>query len=318
MTTRLLVTGAHGFVGRAVVAAALNRGFTVRASGRRKSADQDERIELHHIGDLDNAQGWHGALAGVDVIVHCAGRAHMLNDSAVDPIAAFRRVNVEGTLHLARLAIEAGVKRFVFLSSIGVNGTSTLSGKSFSESDVPAPENAYGISKWEAEQALLKLAEGSSLEIVIIRPPLVYGPGAPGNFGALMRLVQRGWPLPLGAVRNRRSLVSLDNLVSFILTCAIHRGAANETFLVSDGEDISTTELVRTMGAAASVPARLVPVPVWMLRLGASIVGKGDAIQRLCGNLQLDISKGRKLLGWIPPSSVTGELRCIFKGKNKI
>jgi nucleoside-diphosphate-sugar epimerase len=174
----------------------------------------------------------------------------------------------------------------------------------FSEKDIPNPNNAYAISKWEAEQGLLQIAAESGLEVVIIRPPLVYGHNAPGNFGSLIRAVQRGWPLPLGAVNNQRSLVGLDNLVDFIVTCLTHPRAANQTFLVSDGQDLSTTDLVRGMAQAAGVPARLLPVPVWALQAGATLLGRGDAVQRLCGNLQVDISKARNLLGWVPPVSV--------------
>ncbi len=202
-----------------------------------------------------------------------------------------------------------GVRRFVFVSSIGVNGLETGHGQGFFEADKPNPHNAYALSKWEAEQGLMQIATATGLEVVIIRPPLVYGPDAPGNFGSLMRAVQRGWPLPLGAVHNQRSLVALDNLVDFIITCITHPQAANQTFLVSDGQDLSTTELVRGMSQAAGVPSRLLPVPVWALRAGALLLGKGDAVQRLCGNLQMDISKARSLLGWVPPVSVQEGLR---------
>jgi nucleoside-diphosphate-sugar epimerase len=202
-----------------------------------------------------------------------------------------------------------GVRRFVFLSSVGVNGSSTAPGSSFSEVDQPNPHNAYALSKWEAEQGLLRIAAETGMEVVIIRPPLVCGPGAPGNYGSLMRAVQRGWPLPLGAVHNQRSLVALDNLVDFIITCITHPQAANQTFLVSDGQDLSTTELVRGMAQAVGVSARLLPVPVWALQAGATLLGKGDAVHRLCGNLQVDISKARSLLGWLPPVSVEDGLR---------
>jgi nucleoside-diphosphate-sugar epimerase len=202
-----------------------------------------------------------------------------------------------------------GVRRFVFVSSIGVNGLQSGPGKAFSEADQPKPHNAYALSKWEAEQGLFRIADETGLEVVIIRPTLVYGPNAPGNFGLLMRSVQRGWPLPLGAVRNMRSLVALDNLVDFIVTCITHPQAANQTFLVSEGQDLSTTELVRGIAQAAGGPASLLPVPVWALQAGATLLGKGDAVQRLCGNLQVDISKARSLLGWIPPVSVEEGLR---------
>jgi nucleoside-diphosphate-sugar epimerase len=197
----------------------------------------------------------------------------------------------------------------VFVSSVKVNGESTLIGRAFTEADAPNPQDAYGKSKHETEVGLRQIAADTGMEMVIIRPPLVYGPGVKANFAALMRAVQRGYPLPLGAVHNQRSLVALDNLVDFIVTCITHPQAANQTFLVSDGQDLSTTELVRGMAQAAGVPARLLPVPMWALQVGASLLGKSDAVQRLCGNLQVDISKARSLLGWVPPVSVEEGLR---------
>jgi nucleoside-diphosphate-sugar epimerase len=232
-----------------------------------------------------------------------------MHDTAADPVTAFRAVNVDGTVNLARQAAAAGVKRFVFISSVKANGESTQPGRAFTETDAPNPQDAYGQSKHEAEQGLRQLSADTGMEVVIIRPPLVYGPGVKANFAALMRVVQRGWPLPLGAVHNQRSLVALDNLVDFIITCITHPQAANQTFLVSDGQDLSTTELVRGMAQAAGVPARLLPVPVWALQAGASLLGKGDAVQRLCGNLQIDTSKARRLLDWVPPVSVEEGLR---------
>ena len=271
-------------------------------------------MEYSQVGDLGPTTDWLGALQGLDAVVHCAGRAHVMTDTATEPLTAFRTVNMDGTLNLARQAVDAGVKRFVFISSIGVNGAQTALGRSFSETNKPNPHNAYALSKWEAEQGLLRVADETGLEVVIIRPPLVYGYGAPGNFGALMRAVQRGWPLPLGTVCNRRSLVALDNLVDFIVTCITHPQAVNQTFLLSDGQDLSTTELVRGMAKAAGVPARLLPVPVWVLQTGATLLGKGNAVQRLCGNLQVDISKAKQLLGWVPPVSVDEGLRRAVGG----
>ena len=309
MSARVLITGGLGFVGKAVVAGALTRRFSVCATSRQKIFQPDKRVEYVQVGDLGLVTDWSLALQGVHSVVHCAARAHVLHETAVDPQAAFRLVNVDGTLNLARQAVAAGVKRFVFLSSIGVNGIQTAPGESFSEADSPHPHNAYALSKWEAEQGLRRMADQTGLEVVIIRPPLVYGLGAPGNFGALMRAVQRGWLLPLGAVHNQRSLVALDNLVDFIIRCTTHPQAANQTFLVSDGQDMSTTELVRGMAHAAGRTARLLPVPVGALQAVATLLGKGDVVQRLCGNLQLDISKTRTLLGWAPSVTVEEGLR---------
>ena len=245
----------------------------------------------------------------VDIVIHLAARVHVMKDTATNPYSAFRTVNVDGTLTLARQASDAGVRRFVFISSVKVNGESTQPGRAFTETDAPNPQDAYGHSKHEAEQGLRQIASDTGMEVVIIRPPLVYGPGVKANFAALMRAVQRGYPLPLGAVHNLRSLVALDNLVDFIVTCITHPKAANQTFLVSDGQDLSTTKLVRGMAQAAVLPARLLPVPVWALQAGASLLGKGDTVQRLCGNLQIDMSKARYLLGWAPPVSVEEGLR---------
>ena len=306
---RVLVTGGNGFVGKVLANSALTKGFTVRVSSRQKNTAPKGQIEYCHVGDLGPETDWISVLQGVDTVVHCAGRAHVMKDTVADPQSAFLTVNLDGTLKLARQAVEVGVKRFVFISSIGVNGAQTTPGKPFTEVSEPNPHNAYAHSKWKAEQGLLRIADEAGLEVVIIRPPLVYGPSAPGNFGSLMRAVHCGLPLPLGAVHNQRSLVSQDNLIDFIITCITHPQAANQTFLVSDGHDISTTELVLGMSAAAGVPARVLRVPMWALQAGATLLGKGEAVQRLCGNLQVDISKAREFLAWVPPVSVDEGLR---------
>jgi nucleoside-diphosphate-sugar epimerase len=221
---------------------------------------------------------------------------------------------VDATLHLARQAAQAGVKRFIFVSSIKVNGELTRQGRPFTECDPPDPQDPYGISKIEAEQGLRQVAADTGMEVVIIRPPLVYGPGVKANFAALMRAVKKGMPLPLGAIHNQRSLVALDNLVDFIVTCITHPKAGNQTFLISDGQDLSTAELVRGLAEAAGTSARLLPVPVWGLEWAGRLVGKGEAVQRLCGNLQIDSSKARTLLGWKPKVSVTEGLRRAVGG----
>ena len=295
---KLLVTGANGFIGRALHDALRRAGNTVVAFSRMPSS-----------ADLVSPLVRESAL---NTVIHLAARVHVMHDSAPDPLSAFREVNVDKTLQFAAQAAAAGVRRFVFVSSVKVHGEATERGHPFTERDTPAPQDAYAISKWEAEQGLRDLAARTGMEVVIIRPPLVYGPGVKANFAALMRAVQRGVPLPLGAVDNLRSLVGLDNLVDFIITCARHPAAANQTFLVSDGVDVSTPALVRAMARAAVRPARLVFVPVALLSMGASLVGKRAAVERVCQNLQLDMSKARGVLQWTPPVTLDEGLRRSF------
>ena len=307
----ILITGATGFVGKALVQRLLTDDESRRlvVAVRRGGQRWPEQVRPIVTGDLSSFTYWSGILKGVAVVLHSAARVHAMEDTEADSLTAFRAVNVDGTLNLARQAAMAGVKRFVFISSVKVNGESTQLGRPFTEADAPNPRDAYGHSKHLAEQGLRQISADTDMEVVIIRPPLVYGPGVKANFAALMRTVQRGWPLPLGAVHNQRSLVALDNLVDFIVTCITHPQAANQTFLVSDGQDLSTTALVRGMAQAAGVPVRLLPVPVWALRAGASFLGKSDMVQRLSGNLQVNILKARNLLGWVPPVYVEEALR---------
>ena len=260
------------------------------------------------VGSIDGSTDWLDVLADCEVVVHLAARVHVMKDATADPLEEFRRVNVQGTLNLARQAAAASVRRFVFVSSIGVNGAETFQ-QLFTAQDQAAPHSPYAVSKYEAELGLQVLAAETGMEVVIIRPPLVYGPNAPGNFGSLMRWLKRGVPLPLGAIHNQRSLVALDNLVDLIVTCLTHSAAANQTFLVSDSEDVSTTELLQRMGQALGRSARLIPVPASILKLAATMLGKREMAQRLCGSLQVDIEKPRRLLGWTPPISLDEGLR---------
>lgn len=252
---------------------------------------------------------WDRALAGVGVVIHAAARAHVMQDADMDSLAEFRRVNVESTLNLARQANVAGVRRFIFISSVKVNGEATDLGQSYFSDDIPAPLDFYGISKMEAEQGLRRISEETGMEVVIIRPPLVYGPGVKANFLTMMKWLWSGIPLPLGAIHNKRSLVALDNLIDLIVTCIDHPAARNQTFLVSDGEDLSTPQLLRRMAEALHRPARLIPVPASLLQFVAGLIGNSDVARRLCGSLQVDISKTRQLLEWNPPVSVDEGIR---------
>jgi nucleoside-diphosphate-sugar epimerase len=306
---RILLTGASGLVGRAVQARLLaNSLFTLRSAYRQLPAEVPLGVDACPVEGLGPDTDWQAALDAVMVVIHCAARVHVMHEGEPDPLAAFRHTNVQGTLRLARQAAEAGVKRFIFISSIKVNGEGTLSGKPFTADDIAAPEDPYGISKMEAEQGLRALAAETGMEVVIIRPVLVYGPGVKANFHSMMSWLSKGVPLPLGAIGNKRSLVALENLVDLIVTCVKHPAAANQTFLVSDDEDISTSALLRRMGRALGRPARLLPVPVWMLESAALLVGKKAVSQRLCGSLQVDIEKTKSLLNWLPPVSVESAL----------
>lgn len=297
--TSILVTGGTGFIGRALVTRLVQDRAQVRSSVRHRPKSSIE-VQAPSLGS--DAE-WRSALEGMTTVIHTAARAHVLKEQAESPIQIFREVNSAGTLQLARQAAEVGVQRFLFISSIGVNGTQSI--KPFTESDVPHPVEPYAVSKLEAEQGLMELSRETGMEVVIIRPPLVYGAGAPGNFGRLANALRRGIPLPLGAVtQNRRTLVGLDNLVDLIVTCAYHPAAANQVFLAGDDEDLSTADLLRRLAKAFGVSPRLLPVPVPLLKAIASAAGKSGMLERLCGSLQLDTTKAREVLGWTPPLTV--------------
>lgn len=305
----VLITGASGFVGAAVAARLVQLGCpTTRAAVRRAYTQLPPGVEGCVVTTLAADTDWTSALAGIDSVVHAAARVHVMRESATDPLAAFRRVNVEGTLNLARQAAQAGVRRFVFISSIKVNGEVTEPGRPFRADDEPAPQDDYGVSKLEAEVGLRALAEATGMEVVIIRPVLVYGPGVRANFQALLRLVNNGVPLPFGKTANRRSLVALDNLADLVCTCLEHPAAANQTFLVSDGEAVSTAGLVRAMATALGKKPRLLDVPLpWMSRV-AQALGQGAVTQRLFDSLEVDIDKNRQLLGWQPTTRMADAL----------
>lgn len=299
----ILVTGATGFVGRALTSELEKRGIAHRPVSRAPAAG------FHAIGAIDGATDWSAALAGVDTVVHLAARVHVMQDTAASPLAAFRAMNVEATINLARQAASAGVRRFVFLSSIKVNGEATAPGRPFSADDAPCPTDPYGISKQEAEEALFRLGRETGMEITVIRPPLVYGPGVKANFLSLMGLARRPLPWPFGSISNRRSLVFVGNLVDFIQLAARHPEAANRIFLVSDGVDLSIGELLQKLAKAMGRKALLIPVPPFLLEAAAAALGRRAAAARLLGSLQADIGETRRITGWTPPYSVEEGLR---------
>jgi UDP-glucose 4-epimerase len=306
----ILVTGASGFVGASLVRRIQGQQrYGMRLVTRNASAANTALGELIQLDSISANTDWTQALMAISTVVHCAGRVHMMADNSADPLSAFRAVNVAGTLQLARQAATSGVQRFVFVSSVKVNGEKTFIGRPFLPEDPPHPVDDYGVSKHEAEVGLRRISEETGMEVVIIRPVLVYGPGVRGNFLAMMRWLQRGAPLPLGAINNARSLVALENLVDLIVTCLDHPAAANQTFLVSDAEDLSTTALLERTASAMGKKARLIPVPEGILQASARLFGQLDVVQRLCGSLQVDISKTRGLLGWTPPATVDQALK---------
>lgn len=311
MAINILITGASGFVGSHLASTLRYRSDTVVTVVTRRSfeATASRKIIVPSMGE---GTDWSSALVGQHVVVHAAARAHVMKDEVPDPLSEYRSVNVSGTLNLARQAAQRGVKRFIFISSVKVNGEQTCLGFPFRVEDTPAPEDPYGISKYEAESGLIEIAEVTGMEVVVIRPPLVYGPGVKGNFASMINIVRRGVPIPFGAIANKRSLVGIDNLVDLIVTCIEHPKAANQIFLVSDGKDLSTPELLRAVAQAMGGRSRLIPVPGSILTLCASVLGKRAMAQRVVGSLQVDISKTREVLGWEPPVSVEEGLRRCF------
>jgi len=307
---KVLLTGATGFVGRGLLARLCREDdVQVRVAVRDKATTWPQGVDVALIDGLSAAQDWVPALQDIDVVIHAAARVHVMDEQASDPLAAFRAVNVEATRHLATQAAALGVKRFVFVSSVKVNGEETQPGRPFTADAAALPEDPYGQSKLEAEQALFEVAARTGLEVCVVRPPLVYGPGVKANFASLMEALRRRLPLPFASIDNRRSLVSRDNLVDLLLLCSRHPAAAGQVFLVSDGEDLSTAQLCTRLSTALGVRPRLLPVSPSLLRLLGRLIGRSQQVQRLLGSLQVDIAKTRSLLGWTPPLSVEQALR---------
>ena len=310
LVMRILVTGANGFIGNHLVLKLTTLGcYEVWCLVRRAPLKPVLRVKYFIVDDLSIQEPLHLALTGVDVIIHTAARVHIFNKSKKSAIAEYRSINVDGTVRLAEQAAALGVRRFIFLSSIGVNGIKTENGRLFTELDEPNPHSEYAISKQEAENGLMHISKNTDLEVVIIRPPLVYGLMAPGNFDKLVSVIRRGWYLPLGAIKNKRSFIGVDNLIEFIIICITHVNAVNQIFLVSDGADLSTTDFVSEIARCSGLPVRLLSTPIFVLLACGKLVQKPVLIETLCNNLQIDITKAKKLLGWSPKISTKEGLK---------
>lgn len=303
---KILLTGATGFVGNYLLTQLKDFEVSLILRNNNVAGYKTRIADLNESIDLSND------LNGIEVVIHCAARAHIMNETSLNPLDEYRKINVDATMNLARQAASAGIKRFIYLSSIKVNGEQTFHSQTFKFDDIPKPEDPYGVSKLEAELGLKEIALETGMELVIIRPPLVYGPGVKGNFDSLLKLTMKRLPLPLGRISNKRSMVSVQNLVDLIVTCIDHPNAVNQTFLVCDDEDLSTSDLLRRLGSAAWLPARLINIPVSVLRFIARLVGKEAAIDRLTGSLQVDISHTKQALDWKPPYTVDEGLASCF------
>lgn len=303
-----LITGANGFVGRTLCAELLQQGQSVRTAVRSANT-LIENVEAAAVGTIDGGTNWAVALRGIDVVIHLAARVHVMKDASTDPLAEFLKVNLHGTVNLARQAARAGVKRFVYASSIKVNGERTSETAPFTESGQPNPQDPYAVSKWQAEQALQRIAQETGLEIVVVRPPLVYGPGVKGNFISLLTAIDKGVPLPLASANNARSLVYVGNLVDALIACATHPAAAGQTYLVSDGEDVSTAALVEKIARALGRNNRSFHFPPALLRAVATLAGRSEQVDRLFGSLRVSNEKICGELSWSPPYTLNQGLR---------
>lgn len=310
MSNKILVTGANGFVGSALISRLIGLPNTQTIGAvRDKASVANHAVSYSAVGNISTTTDWTDALTGVDVVIHTAARVHVMGDDSLDSLAEYREINVGGTQSLATQAAKGGTKRFIYISSIKVNGENTLLNHPFTTYDSPSPQNAYGISKMEAEQMLNKIAYETGMEVVIIRPPLIYGAGMRGNFAKMIELIKKGYPLPLGYVHNKRSLIALENLIDLIITCVNHPAAANQLFFASDAGDVSITELLKKISKVTGSRPLLVPVPAKLLMLGAKLLGKENIARRVLGSLQVDISRTEEILGWSPPISLEEGLR---------
>lgn len=308
---KILITGASGFIGAHLTRYLASIDHELLVMTRSKDAISSivaGKVKCKQVGDISALSNWGPYLKDMDAVIHLANRAHVMHESDANPLALYRSINTDGTLQLARQAAAAGVKRFIFISSVKVNGESTLPGQKFSPVSENIPTDPYGLSKYEAEQGLKEINLKTSMEVVIIRPPLIYGPGVKANFLKMMQWVEKGVPLPLGSITNQRSLLGIDNLLDFISVCLTHPKAAGQTFLISDDHDVSTTELLKEITAAMHCPSRLLPIPHFILEKTLIMLGQGHIAERLCASLQLDISLAKTLLAWKPPYSFRDQM----------
>jgi len=312
---KLLVTGGSGFIGKAVCENLKKKNYKINITSRRDIIKNSNDVKVYNINEIDGNTDWFQALTAVSCIIHCAAKTHMMNNDKQNSLSSFRKINVKGTLNLAKQASACGVKRFIFLSSIKVNGERTEKSSIFRHNDIPKPEDSYGKSKWEAEKGLWEISKQTGLEVVIIRAPLVYGPGVKGNLERLIKIIKSRIPLPFSLIKNQRSLVGIDNLVDLIVRCIDDHKASGNTFLVSDEEDISTPDLVRQIASSMGLSVRLFPIPLSLLKFFGFLLGKKTEIDRLVGSLRIDNSYTKEILNWTPPLSVEEGIRRMVQGK---
>ncbi|MFZ6689697.1 UDP-glucose 4-epimerase family protein [Undibacterium sp. SXout11W] len=313
---KILLTGASGFVGQAMYQALVNHSERLICPTRRPISKLNVAVVNPQISDLSAQTDWSGFLTDVGIVIHCAARVHVMQEAVADPLPLFRQVNVDATMRLAEQAAKAGATQFIFISSVKVNGEGTKPGHAYNETTPSEAQDPYGISKREAENALLALGERSGMHVTIIRPPLIYGPGVKANFASMLEWVKKGIPLPFASIKNKRSFVYLENLVSLVLCCLRNQNAAQQVFLVSDDHDLSTAELLQLSAKALRVPSRLLPFPPTLLILLAKLAGRPAISDRLCGSLQVDISKAKQVLNWTPPYSVEQGLAATILAKS--
>ena len=313
--SKLLITGGTGFIGKAICENLKSYNYLVNITSRNNHLKKQNGLIFHNIGEIDQNTKWIDVLDGVNCVIHCAAKTHLLKDLKKNSLFAFRKVNVEGTINLAKQAAACGVKRLIFLSSIKVNGEKTVESSMFKHNDISKPEDAYGISKWEAERGLWEISKQTGLEVVIIRAPLVYGRGVKGNLKRLIKLIKSGTPLPFSLVKNKRSLIGIDNLVDIITRCIDHPNAAGKTFLVCDGEDLSTPDLLHFIASAMGRSARMFPLPISLLKLFGFVLRRQSDVDRLIGSLQIDNSFTKEILNWNPPVDVEEGIRKMVSFK---